>query len=68
MQSDDRILTRNEVADLLRVTRNALDRMGMRDQGPPYFRVGRSIRYRQSAVDRWAADQQARSVEQPYAG
>lgn len=52
MQKDD-ILTRDEVAEFLRVTRGFLDHLSIRGDGPRFFRVGRAIRYYRADVTRW---------------
>lgn len=57
--TNDRVLTRDEVADMLGVRRNSLDHLAMRNMGPPFFKVGRAVRYLKSQVDQWIADQQA---------
>jgi excisionase family DNA binding protein len=53
----DQILTRDEVADKLKVTRAYLDSAAVRGKGPPFLRVGRAIRYDQSQVEAWLAAQ-----------
>lgn len=47
----DDILTRDETAKLLKVTRSYLDRIGT--AGPRFTKVGRLIRYRRSDVEAW---------------
>ena len=42
----DRLLTPREAADFLRVSKSWLAKARMRGDGPPYVKVGRSIRYR----------------------
>ena len=49
----DRLLARAEVANLLGVTRHWLDAIGSRQDAPPYFRLGRAIRYDPQAVKAW---------------
>lgn len=49
----DNLLTRDEVAEKLRVTRSYLDSAATRGKGPPYLRVGRAIRYDPVQVARW---------------
>ena len=41
----ERLLTERDAADLLRVSRSWLAKARMRGDGPPYVKVGRSIRY-----------------------
>lgn len=52
METTD-LLTRAEVAELLRVPEATLARWAYIGQGPPYFRVGRYARYRRGDVDIW---------------
>jgi Helix-turn-helix domain len=42
---DERLLTPNETADFLRVSHSWLAKARMRGDGPPFLKVGRSIRY-----------------------
>lgn len=54
------ILTRNEVCKWLRLSRTYLDHLGHR--GPPFFRVGRAIRYFRVDVLTWLADENRISI------
>lgn len=47
----ERLLTAKEVADILRVSVNALTQLRFRGSGPRYIRFGRSVRYRVSDVN-----------------
>jgi predicted DNA-binding transcriptional regulator AlpA len=49
----ERLLTPREAADFLRVSESWLAKARMRGDGPPFLRIGRSIRYRQSDLLRW---------------
>jgi predicted DNA-binding transcriptional regulator AlpA len=51
------LLTRDEVAEILRVRRSSLDSSAMHGEGPPYFRIGRSIRYDRATVAEWLVNQ-----------
>jgi excisionase family DNA binding protein len=44
----DALLTVEETADLLRVSKSSLDKWRILGSGPRYTRVGRRIRYRSS--------------------
>lgn len=57
LPTEQQILTRNEMARLLKVSRNFLDHISTRGEGPPFFRIGRAIRYDKSLVERWLAEQ-----------
>lgn len=48
------LLTRDEAAEYLRVTRSYLARAG--SEGPPYVQIGRLIRYRLADIQLWLAD------------
>jgi predicted DNA-binding transcriptional regulator AlpA len=48
-----RLLTPREAADFLRVSESWLAKARMRGDGPPYVKVGRSVRYRDGALVQW---------------
>lgn len=52
------VLTRAEVAKMLRIHYVALARMAQRGDGPPFFRVGRAVRYSLAAVLQWVQQQE----------
>jgi excisionase family DNA binding protein len=54
---DRPLITRDEIANILRVTRSYLDSAALKGKGPPFFRVGRSIRYDRAIVAEWLANQ-----------
>jgi excisionase family DNA binding protein len=47
------LLTPKEAAELLKVSRSWLAKARMRGDGPPFIRIGRSIRYRLEAFIQW---------------
>jgi len=49
---EDRLLTAEEVAAFMRVTRSWVYAETRRD-GLPHVRLGRYVRYRRSAIERW---------------
>jgi predicted DNA-binding transcriptional regulator AlpA len=49
----ERLLTPREAADFLRASDSWLAKARMRGDGPPFVKIGRSIRYRQSDLLRW---------------
>ena len=51
--SDDRLLTPKEAANFLRVSQSWLAKARMRGDGPPFVKIGRSIRYRESDLLQW---------------
>jgi excisionase family DNA binding protein len=46
-------VTRQQAAEYLGVTPQALSQMSVRGQGPRYVRVGRSVRYRRGDLFAW---------------
>jgi excisionase family DNA binding protein len=54
----ERLLTPQEAADLLRVSMSWLAKARMRGDGPPYIRIGRSIRYSEAALHQWMKSRQ----------
>jgi predicted DNA-binding transcriptional regulator AlpA len=51
------LITRDEIATILKVTRSYLDSAAVRGKGPPYFRIGRAIRYDRQCVADWLKSQ-----------
>ena len=56
METLDRLLTVQELADYLGVPVATLYQWRHRGEGPPGFRVGRYIRYRRNDVEQWIRD------------
>jgi excisionase family DNA binding protein len=52
MNEDDKLLTADEVADLMRVTR-AWVYAETRRNAIPHLRLGRYVRYRRTAIEAW---------------
>jgi excisionase family DNA binding protein len=52
----DPLLTPEEVADYLRLTKQALADLRSSGKGPSYTHVGRLVRYRKSEVERYLED------------
>jgi excisionase family DNA binding protein len=50
---DDELLTAQDLADLLKVNRQAVYWLNHNGEGPPRYRIGRELRYRRSAVNAW---------------
>ena len=49
----ERLLTAKDAADRLRLSRSWLAKARMRGDGPPYVKLGRSVRYGESALSEW---------------
>lgn len=58
----DKLLTQGEVAEKLRKPPRTLERWRYQKYGPTYIKVGRDVRYRLSAVERWLAAQEQGSA------
>jgi len=56
MESPDRLLTIEDLAEYLGVPVATLYAWRYRRQGPPGFRVGRYVRFRRSDVEAWIED------------
>jgi excisionase family DNA binding protein len=51
--SSTSMLTPDDVAELLQVSRFTLENWRFEGTGPDWFRIGRRIRYRKSDLDAW---------------
>ena len=60
--ADDKLLTADDVADLMRVTR-AWVYAETRRNAIPHLRLGRYVRYRRAAIDAWMAQIERRPPE-----
>ncbi|MEA2000481.1 MAG: helix-turn-helix domain-containing protein [Actinomycetota bacterium] len=56
MDSLDRLLTVEDLAEYLDVPVATIYAWRYRRQGPPGFRVGRHLRYRRADVEQWISD------------
>jgi excisionase family DNA binding protein len=61
MDSVDRLLTVQDLADYLDVPVATIYGWRYRRQGPPGFRIGRHLRFRWSDVERWIEDRIAQT-------
>jgi len=59
------LLTPTDAAKLLKVSLSWLAKARMRGDGPPYIRIGRSIRYSESALLQWVKSRQRLSTSEP---
>ena len=55
---DFELLTSKEAASFLRVSESWLAKARMRAEGPPFTRIGRSIRYGKATLLRWLKSQE----------
>jgi excisionase family DNA binding protein len=58
------LLTPKEAARLLKVSLSWLAKARMRGDGPPYMRIGRSIRYSEAALIQWMKGRQRMSTSE----
>ena len=58
------LVTAKEVAARLKVSPSWLAKARMRGDGPPYIRIGRSIRYTEAALIQWMKSHQRLSTSQ----
>jgi predicted DNA-binding transcriptional regulator AlpA len=56
--------TPKDAARLLKVSLSWLAKARMRGDGPPYIRVGRSIRYAEAALVQWMKSRQRLSTSE----
>jgi predicted DNA-binding transcriptional regulator AlpA len=49
----ERLLTARDTANLLRLSASWLAKARMRGDGPPYVKLGRSIRYTEAGILEW---------------
>jgi predicted DNA-binding transcriptional regulator AlpA len=52
-QSQERLLTAEDAAARLRLSPSWLAKARMRGDGPPFVKLGRSVRYGESALAKW---------------
>jgi hypothetical protein len=62
--SIEQLLTPKEAARLLRVSLSWLAKARMRGDGPPYIRIGRSIRYSGAVLTQWMKGRQRMSTSE----
>ncbi len=59
-----KLLTPKEAAELLKVSPSWLAKARMRGDGPPFIRIGRSIRYSELALLQWMKSHQHLSTSE----
>lgn len=47
------LMTTSEAADYLASTKTTLEQWRARNDGPPFVKMGRSVRYRRADLDQW---------------
>jgi predicted DNA-binding transcriptional regulator AlpA len=66
MNSPQLVLTPKEAAVRLKVSLSWLAKARMRGDGPPFIRVGRSIRYAEATLIQWMKSRQRLSTSEQY--
>lgn len=56
--------TENQISDYLSVSVSTLQAMRLRGDGPPFYKLGGSVRYRFKLVEEWAEKQRRTSTRQ----
>ena len=51
--AENHLLTRQEVADFLKVPKQTLDQWAYKGSGPPYLRVGKHALYHENELMEW---------------
>jgi excisionase family DNA binding protein len=54
----DRLLSPTDLAEYLRVPRSTVYGWNYKGNGPPAIRIGKHVRYRSAAVERWLEERQ----------
>jgi predicted DNA-binding transcriptional regulator AlpA len=60
----ERLLTARDAANLLRLSPSWLAKARMRGDGPPYVKLGRSIRYTETGILQWMRSRQRFSTSE----
>lgn len=60
--SADRLLTRDQVESHFGLSRRFLEVAAVRGDGPPFFKINRSVRYRVGDVREWIESRRVRST------
>jgi predicted DNA-binding transcriptional regulator AlpA len=60
----ERLLTAGDAANLLRLSPSWLAKARMRGDGPPYVKLGRSIRYTETGILQWMRSRQRFSTSE----
>ena len=58
----DHLLREDEVAGHLGIPKRTIQAWRLRGEGPPFFKLGRAVRYRCSDLEAWLAENRATST------
>jgi predicted DNA-binding transcriptional regulator AlpA len=59
-----KLLTQDEVAAMLGCSPRTLERNRGTGDGPPFFKIGRLVRYAEAVVDQWVEDRRRNSTSE----
>jgi len=62
--SDDRLLSRPEIHTHFGLTQRYLEVAAVKGNGPPFIKLGRSVRYRVGDVRKWIESRRVASTSQ----
>lgn len=60
-----RLLSTREEAKKLGISHRTLEGLRLKGGGPPFVKLGRSVRYDETDVDMWLASRRRRSTSDP---
>jgi predicted DNA-binding transcriptional regulator AlpA len=60
----ERLLTARDAANVLRLSESWLAKSRMRGDGPPFVKIGRSVRYAEGSLRDWLQTQMRRSTSE----
>jgi predicted DNA-binding transcriptional regulator AlpA len=63
--TSERLLTVRDAASVLRLSASWLAKARMRGDGPPFVKIGRSVRYSEGALREWLQSQTRRATSEP---
>lgn len=63
-KSGERLLTGRDAANVLRLSESWLAKARMRGDGPPFVKIGRSIRYSEGALREWLQSRTRQSTSE----
>lgn len=59
----EEFLTRDELCELLKISKQVLYKMERNNEGPPRVRIGRSVRYPRKFLDKYLAERVQANTE-----
>ena len=63
----EEIVREEPAADIVDLSVSTLQKMRVRGDGPPFLKIGRSVRYRVSDLQAWAASKRVRCTSEQAA-